>query len=124
MKMANLFLIVVELKFILPHKHLAEQLKYLRDKTGFDSFDGELYVHGMPLQKIVSLVKKVQPDSAKLEYRIYDIPSDKVWEERVKDLTKLVGTSYTYYSYLQKFAMMNNKPKDLFINIWNKVTKG
>lgn len=73
------------------HKHLAEQLKYLRDKTGFDSFDGELYVHGMPLQRIVSLVKKVQPDSVKLEYRIYDIPSDKVWEERVKDLTKLAG---------------------------------
>lgn len=73
------------------HKHLADQLKYLRDKTGFDSFDGELYVHGMPLQKIVSLVKKVQPDSAKLEYRIYDVPSDKVWEERVKDLTKLAG---------------------------------
>ena len=73
------------------HKHLAEQLKYLRDKTGFDSFDGELYVRGMPLQKIVSLVKKVQPDSAKLEYRIYDVPSDKVWEERVKGLTKLAG---------------------------------
>lgn len=73
------------------HKHLAEQLKYLRDKTGFDSFDGELYVHGMPLQKIVSLVKKVQPESSKLEYRIYDIPSEKVWEERVKDLTKLAG---------------------------------
>lgn len=73
------------------HKHLADQLKYLRDKTGFDSFDGELYVHGMPLQKIVSLVKKVQPDSAKLDYRVYDVPSDKVWEERVKDLTKLAG---------------------------------
>lgn len=73
------------------HKHLAEQLKYLKDKTGFDRFDGELYVHGMPLQKIVSLVKKVQPDSSKLEYRIYDIPSDKIWEERVKDLTKLSG---------------------------------
>lgn len=73
------------------HKHLAEQLKYLRDKTGFDSFDGELYVHGMPLQKIVSLVKKVQQDSAKLDYRIYDVPSEKVWEERVKDLTKLAG---------------------------------
>ena len=73
------------------HKHLVKQLKHLKDKTGFDSFDGELYVHGMPLQKIVSLVKKVQPDSSKLEYRIYDIPADKVWEERVKDLTKLAG---------------------------------
>lgn len=71
------------------HKHLAEQLKRIRNETGFDSFDGELYVHGLPLQKIVSLVKKVQPDSKLLEYRIYDIPSDKIWEERAKDLTKL-----------------------------------
>ncbi len=71
------------------HKHLAEQLKRIKNETGFDSFDGELYVHGLPLQKIVSLVKKVQPDSKLLEYRIYDIPSDKVWEERAKDLFKL-----------------------------------
>jgi len=71
------------------HEHLAEQLKQLRLETGFDSFDGELYVHGLPLQKIVSLVKKVQPDSSKLEYRIYDIPSEKVWSEREKDLTEL-----------------------------------
>lgn len=72
------------------HKHLAEQLKQLRDETGLDSFDGELYVHGMPLQKIVSLVKKVQPESYQLEYWIYDVPSDKIWEERVKDLTELM----------------------------------
>lgn len=71
------------------HEHLAEQLKQLRAATGFDSFDGELYIHGIPLQKIVSLVKKVQPDSSKLEYRIYDVPSEKVWSEREKDLTEL-----------------------------------
>lgn len=71
------------------HKHLADQLKQLRKETGFDSFDGELYIDGMPLQKIVSLVKKIQPESSKLEYWIYDVPSDKVWEEREKDLTEL-----------------------------------
>lgn len=72
------------------HKHLAEQLKQLRKETGFDSFDGELYIDALPLQKIVSLVKKVQPQSSKLEYWIYDVPSGKIWEEREKDLTELM----------------------------------
>lgn len=91
------------------HKHLADQLKYLRDKTGFDSFDGELYVHGMPLQKIVSLVKKVQPDSSKLEYRIYDVPSDKVWEERAEDLKTLYNFVDNVNIYVVSFDICNNE---------------
>lgn len=37
---------------------LVEQVKELRRLTGFNEFDGEIYIHGLPLQKIVSLVKK------------------------------------------------------------------
>ncbi len=44
--------------------------------------DGELYCHGVPLQKILSWVKRPQIDSLKLEYHIYDIPSSKIWAER------------------------------------------
>lgn len=35
--------------------------------------DGEIYVHGMPLQQIVSLVKRPQLASASLEYHVYDV---------------------------------------------------
>lgn len=35
--------------------------------------DGELYVHGMPLQQINSRVKKLQDVSLELEYHIYDV---------------------------------------------------
>ena len=35
-------------------------------------FDGELYIHGMPLGDINSLVKKPKPGSEKLEFWIYD----------------------------------------------------
>lgn len=35
--------------------------------------DGEVYIHGVPCQKIVSLVKKIQPESATLQYHVYDL---------------------------------------------------
>lgn len=37
---------------------IVEQMKALRDSTGFNVFDGEIYLHGLSLQKIVSLAKK------------------------------------------------------------------
>lgn len=61
------------------HKHLREQLIYLREQTGIDKFDGEMYIHGVPLQKITSLAKKVQKGSEDLTYQIFDIPSNKHW---------------------------------------------
>lgn len=37
---------------------IVEEIKELRKPTGFDIFDGEVYLHGLSLQKIVSLAKK------------------------------------------------------------------
>lgn len=37
---------------------LSKQVKSLSEHSGFDKFDGELYIHGLSLQKIVSLAKK------------------------------------------------------------------
>lgn len=37
---------------------IVEQIKELRKVTGFNMFDGEVYLHGLSLQKIVSLAKK------------------------------------------------------------------
>lgn len=48
--------------------------------------DGELYVHGMLLQDINSLVRRPQPDSLLLEYHVYDCVSPSAsnmpWPER------------------------------------------
>lgn len=64
-----------------PQPHIIEQLKLLFDLTGLDSFDGECYLHGTPLQKIQSLLKKVQEGSGQLNYIIYDVPSvGKPWK--------------------------------------------
>lgn len=49
--------------------------------------DGELYIHGMPLQDIVSLVRKPKLGSEKLEYWVYDlyIPGV-IWTDRQYEL--------------------------------------
>jgi len=40
------------------NSELSKQVKSLSEHSGFDKFDGELYIHGLSLQKIVSLAKK------------------------------------------------------------------
>ena len=37
---------------------IVEQIKDIKEKTNFDMLDGEVYIHGLPLQKIGALVKK------------------------------------------------------------------
>lgn len=37
---------------------IVDQIKELHEETGFNMFDGEIYIHGLSLQKIVSLTKK------------------------------------------------------------------
>lgn len=41
-----------------PKGNILRELQDLHEETGFDEFDGEFYIHGLPLQKITSLVKK------------------------------------------------------------------
>ena len=48
--------------------------------------DGELYVHGMSLQGISSLSRKVQKDNIKLKYMVYDQMSDDIFAERFDEL--------------------------------------
>lgn len=67
-------------------KHISDKL----DVFGVgDVPDGELYIHGMALQDIVSLVKKPKPGSEKLQYWVYDYYSLKKepWYTRSFNLT-------------------------------------
>lgn len=54
------------------------------------TLDGELYIHGMSLQKISSLVRKKQEGSLNLTYVIYDIMTDEPYSERLTRLNNLV----------------------------------
>ena len=49
--------------------------------------DGEIYIHGVNFQKLISLVKKDQPESESLEYHIFDTVSGLPFFNRVADYT-------------------------------------
>jgi DNA ligase 1 len=74
-------------------EHIQAQLeKCLPDDA---MFDGEIYFHGVKRQRIQKWVSKNYPESKKLLFVVYDIPmadgiDGKVWDERRKDLERLV----------------------------------
>lgn len=49
--------------------------------------DGELYIHGTPLQTLASYAKCMQEGSLKLEYNIFDLISDEPFKDRWNTLT-------------------------------------
>jgi len=51
--------------------------------------DGELYIHGMKLQKISSLIKRPQEDSKLLKYFVYDLISSDTFHHRFLDLNEI-----------------------------------
>jgi DNA ligase 1 len=50
------------------------QLECERTMRPGDHIDGEIYIHGVPLQTINSLAKRNRPESAKLQFHLYDMP--------------------------------------------------
>lgn len=75
--------------------HIGAEL-LLIGKPG-DIFDGEVYVHGVPLQTLNSYIKKMQPATLSLQYWVYDMPraegqEDGVWEDRWAELQRRMAT--------------------------------
>lgn len=73
-------------EILLPHIREALGDYGLLDK----GLDGELYVHGMMLQDIGSLVKKPREESKQLQYHVYDLMRDAPYSERRAELGKLI----------------------------------
>ena len=79
-------------KEILGVPHINEYMKVLGKH--FPQLDGELYNHKYKdnfekIVKIVKQTKKLDPDHKIVQYHIYDIPSNKDFRERMKDLKRL-----------------------------------
>lgn len=65
-------------------KHILEPLESIVP-AGY-TIDGELYVHGVSLQTIVSWGKRLQPDTLKLELHAYDLIADEGFGARYNEL--------------------------------------
>lgn len=53
--------------------------------------DGELYIHGVPLQHLSSLIKKKRLETAQIEYHIYDIVNNEPFVWRSITLVNLMS---------------------------------
>jgi len=78
--------------------------------------DGELYVHGLSLQKISSLVKKRQEGSSGVRFMCYDVILEKPYTDRYKflsteigwcDRSELVTTTLAYGRFDAEKIMLN-----------------
>lgn len=56
-----------------------------------DIFDGELYVHGIPFQKVVSWIKRAQPRTVDVKYNVYDCINDAPFDKRFKLICSRIG---------------------------------
>lgn len=70
-------------------KHINDELSKVLPKESV--LDGELYIHGVDFQTLISWMKKEQPDNIKIEFHVYDMPvylgnPFLAWETRQADL--------------------------------------
>lgn len=84
------------IKFNLPH--LDNELRKIQNEVGNITLDGELYIHGIPLQVISGAARTMTESqnlfedeykNIRLEYHIYDIVNNQTQSNRLIDLDKL-----------------------------------
>lgn len=73
-------------------KHILNQLTGIM-KAG-DVWDGELYIHGKYLEEIVSAVKKPNSMTNEISFRIFDVVSEEVFEDRITTLKYIEDILY------------------------------
>lgn len=93
--------------------HIEKSLKDLLVHLNIDEIllDGELYIHGMQLQDIVSCVKKPNKNTTLLKFYIFDVPSEKQWTYRNMDLELWIG-AYVLEGFLPGLEIVVNEIVD------------
>lgn len=74
-------------------------------------WDGELYIHGLYLEEIVSAVKKPNGNTPHLKYYVFDIPSDKPYSERSEDIKNIENqvSPLKHIEFLADFRILNEQ---------------
>ena len=82
--------------------NLIETIPHITDELQLPEgtiLDGELYIHGKPLQHISSLVKRLQDESAKLKFMCFDLVADTTFAERFQLAGEIIrGTEHCILS--------------------------
>lgn len=79
-----------------------------------DILDGEIYVHGVPLQTLNSWVKnEARPERLALQYHVYDLPrakeySNAPWSERLETLTQRWAEYVSLENVIQHVQTIEN----------------
>lgn len=86
-------------------KHIEDDLRYIVHPG--EIADGEVYLHGVPLQTLNSLIKRSQEQTVSLQYHIYDLPAfsgraDHSWNMRLRNLRE------RYFRYVLAKAEFNS----------------
>jgi len=92
--------------------HIREELEMYLPKEMV--LDGELYIHGVLFEDLSSWTKKKYPETAKLEYHIFDMPLDAQginhpWSQRRLNLIKFFDT---YKSQIRMLRLV-----DTYLNV-------
>ncbi|UYL84889.1 hypothetical protein pEaSNUABM55_00116 [Erwinia phage pEa_SNUABM_55] len=89
---------------------LVDEVIHLSNVSGFDKFDGELYIHGLSLQKIVALAKKWRTH----EMIAKEIQKD--YEGDIKRRDKAIATSMETYKNFDGDDIPVEKMPELDVN--------
>ena len=86
-------------------KHIQDQLTNIMQDG--EIFDGELYIEGLPLQDIMSAVKKSNVNSHKIDYLVFDIVSADTFKVRYDNLVNKAGLFTSNIKIVEHFKITN-----------------
>lgn len=79
--------------------------------------DGELYLHGIPLQTVGSWAKRLQSDTARLVYHVYDSISQDPFPQRYEAAKEIVGACDS-----EKIVLVDNVSINQEKDMWEEFT--
>lgn len=112
-----------ERKIIYTHEHLTNELTKLLSQYPGKYLDGELYLHGIPLQKITGQVRKQNPKDVTIFYKFYvfDLfdPNqiDKPYKDRRQELNDMLENNpYEYIELVEsKLTDKNDVVREMYL---------
>lgn len=98
-------------------EHIRRELILVAKKAHIEKLDGELYIHGLPLQDIVSAVKKPNMNTHQLEFHVFDIPVQRVpWLERKNTLEAVEQAARAPVKVVKNVTVNNEAAARIFLN--------